>query len=351
MNQTCRFPAEWEPQSAVLIAWPHAGTDWADRLGRGRGDLHRAGGGDHPLPAGDRLRGRRRRAGLRATRACASARIDMDRVHFVDVPYDDTWLRDSGPITLRRRRRLPPARFPLHRLGRQVRGQPGRPAGRAPACRRPVRRRRAQHDRFRAGRRRHRDRRRRHAADHLAVPARAPSRCQPRGTRPRSWPAGCSRTACCGSTTATWKATTPTPTSTPSPASPRSTRSCIQACDDPADSHYAELQAMGRELAALRTGDGAAVPAVPAALGAARPRWRPAPGRQLRQLPDHQRRRADARPMAIAGRRDQAAPPCWRRRSPGARSCQVPCRPLIWQNGSLHCVTMQLPAGALGDVD
>jgi len=23
----------------------------------------------------------------------------------------------------------------------------------------------------------------------------------------------------------------------------------------------------------------------------------------------------------------------------------VPCRPLIWQNGSLHCITMQLPAG------
>ena len=28
-----RFPAEWAPQSAVLIAWPHAGTDWAQRLG------------------------------------------------------------------------------------------------------------------------------------------------------------------------------------------------------------------------------------------------------------------------------------------------------------------------------
>ena len=23
----------------------------------------------------------------------------------------------------------------------------------------------------------------------------------------------------------------------------------------------------------------------------------------------------------------------------------VPCRPLIWQNGSLHCLTMQLPEG------
>src|SRR5690606_23027559 len=31
----------------------------------------------------------------------ASARIDMARVRFLTVPYDDTWLRDSGPITLR----------------------------------------------------------------------------------------------------------------------------------------------------------------------------------------------------------------------------------------------------------
>ena len=33
MNDTLRFPAEWESQSAILIAWPHADTDWADRLG------------------------------------------------------------------------------------------------------------------------------------------------------------------------------------------------------------------------------------------------------------------------------------------------------------------------------
>jgi agmatine/peptidylarginine deiminase len=32
---------------------------------------------------------------------------------------------------------------------------------------------------------------------------------------------------------------------------------------------------------------------------------------------------------------------------PGRTAVQVPCRPLIWQNGSLHCVTMQLPQGLL----
>jgi agmatine/peptidylarginine deiminase len=31
-DSTLRLPAEWEPQAAVLIAWPHADTDWAERL-------------------------------------------------------------------------------------------------------------------------------------------------------------------------------------------------------------------------------------------------------------------------------------------------------------------------------
>ena len=32
-DSTLRFPAEWEPQAAILIAWPNADTDWAERLG------------------------------------------------------------------------------------------------------------------------------------------------------------------------------------------------------------------------------------------------------------------------------------------------------------------------------
>jgi len=30
---------------------------------------------------------------------------------------------------------------------------------------------------------------------------------------------------------------------------------------------------------------------------------------------------------------------------PGREIVPIPCRPLIWQNGSLHCLTMQLPEG------
>src|SRR5690606_16996149 len=98
--QTLRFPAEWEPQSAVLLAWPHAGTDWAERLGevedsyvalvaaiaRFQPAIVCVADADVEAYARARL---------------ASARIDMERVGFVEVEYDDTWLRDTGPITLR----------------------------------------------------------------------------------------------------------------------------------------------------------------------------------------------------------------------------------------------------------
>ena len=42
---------------------------------------------------------------------------------------------------------------------------------------------------------------------------------------------------------------------------------------------------------------------------------------------------------------DAAAARVLEKAFPGRDVVQVPCRPLIWQNGSLHCITMQLPQG------
>ena len=95
-----RFPAEWEPQSAVLIAWPHAGTDWAQRLGEVEETyvaLVAAITRFQPAwicVADDDLQ-------TYAEARLRSARVDMDRVRFIAFDYDDTWLRDSGPIVLR----------------------------------------------------------------------------------------------------------------------------------------------------------------------------------------------------------------------------------------------------------
>ena len=101
-DRTCRFPAEWEPQSAVLIAWPHADTDWADRLGEVEETYIAL------VAAITRFEPARRSAWPTTTcEAYARARLSLRRASTwrrcasSKSPYDDTWLRDSGPITLR----------------------------------------------------------------------------------------------------------------------------------------------------------------------------------------------------------------------------------------------------------
>ena len=100
MSKLLRFPAEWEPQSAILVAWPHSGTDWADRLESveatyvdlvaaiTRFEIAVICVADAELES-------------RVGALLASSKADPARVRFERLPYDDTWLRDSGPITLR----------------------------------------------------------------------------------------------------------------------------------------------------------------------------------------------------------------------------------------------------------
>jgi agmatine/peptidylarginine deiminase len=117
-----------------------------------------------------------------------------------------------------------------------------------------------------------------------------------------------------------------------------------QGCQDPGDSHYAELQAMAKELAELRTRDGQPYGVFELPWGTAHSRRRAAPGRFLREFPHRRRRGADAR---LRRRRRRKGGAGARRSLSRARIVPVDCRPLIWQNGSLHCLTMQLPEGIL----
>ena len=117
-----------------------------------------------------------------------------------------------------------------------------------------------------------------------------------------------------------------------------------QACDDPGDSHFAELRAMAAEIAAFRTPDGFPYRLFPL------PWPRPI-------IEDGRRLAASyANFLVINGAvlmpaygdpADVGAAEVLGRAFPGREIVPIDCRPLIRQNGSLHCVTMQLPEGLL----
>jgi agmatine deiminase len=91
-----RMPAEWEPQAAVWLSWPHNLATWP--------------GNFRPIPgvfAGIVARISRfepvhincaARLQPRAKRFCMRAGADLTRVIFHDHPTNDAWCRDHGPI-------------------------------------------------------------------------------------------------------------------------------------------------------------------------------------------------------------------------------------------------------------
>jgi agmatine deiminase len=91
-----RLPAEWEVQDGVLLSWPHEGTDWAYMLDDVR-----------PVFA-DIIRqiARFERVLLTAPDAADAGRyltssgVDLARVTICEMPNNDTWARDFGPVTV-----------------------------------------------------------------------------------------------------------------------------------------------------------------------------------------------------------------------------------------------------------
>lgn len=88
-----RLPAEWERQSATLLAWPHAASDWASDLAAVQAEYI------------DLIRTitRYQQVVLLIPRGNTDARAKLGErpgLHYVEVRYNDTWTRDYGPITL-----------------------------------------------------------------------------------------------------------------------------------------------------------------------------------------------------------------------------------------------------------
>lgn len=342
MTDRLRFPAEWEPQSAVLLAWPHAGTDWAERLAEVEETyiaLITAISRFEPVVicvADDDLQ-------IYAEARLRSARVEMKRVRFVIIAYNDTWLRDSGPITLRQDTGFWLMDFRFTGWGGKFQASLDDQLVRSLD------------------------------AAQVLVPAQVKS-------VDFALEGGAIETDGAGTLLTTWKCL--------HERHPQRTRESLssdlatwlaqervlwldhgylegddtdahidtlarfadpdtivyQGCDVPSDSHYTELQAMGTELAALRKADGQpyclfvlpwAAPILDGGrrLAASYANFLIVNGAVL--MPAYGDP-ADATAQAVLA---QAFPQ--------HEIVPIPCRALIWQNGSLHCLTMQLPAGLL----
>lgn len=91
-----RLPAEWEEQDGVLLAWPHAASDWAPYL-----EAATATFAEIALQIS-----RYERVVIVAPElapvqaALRAAGVDPARVTLVELPTNDTWSRDFGPITI-----------------------------------------------------------------------------------------------------------------------------------------------------------------------------------------------------------------------------------------------------------
>jgi len=91
-----RMPAEWEPQEAVWLSWPHNYDSWPGQFrpvpyafGRFVAQISRF--QDVRINAAERLH-------KRARRFCEKGDADLSRVTFYDHPTNDAWCRDHGPI-------------------------------------------------------------------------------------------------------------------------------------------------------------------------------------------------------------------------------------------------------------
>ena len=112
----CDFalPAEWEPQSAIMLTWPHGGTDWkpylrqitntylqlADIITRYEDLLVVT-----PI--------------LESTQRMLAEKLSegqMNRVHLYEMDTNDTWARDHGPISMVSRGRHNSHIIPIHLL-------------------------------------------------------------------------------------------------------------------------------------------------------------------------------------------------------------------------------------------
>ena len=101
MANGCRnyLPPEWAPQSGVMLTWPHAHGDWAMRLKQVEPvftEIARQVALREKVLISCYDRAHREHVG----KLLAGAGVDLGRAILRTVPSNDTWARDHGPLTV-----------------------------------------------------------------------------------------------------------------------------------------------------------------------------------------------------------------------------------------------------------
>lgn len=340
-----RLPAEWEPQDAVMLTWPYADSDWQSELAgvepvftaiassishhervivTCRDDAHR----DH------------------ITALLEHARVRMEAVSLYTAPSNDVWVRDHGPITLIENGRPVLCDFTFNGWGGKFDA----------AADNEITRRLHVQDAFGATPLRRSD----FVLEGGSLDSDGngslltTAHCLLAPTRNPGWSRakieGFIREEL-GVNRVLWLEHGYLAGDDTDSHVDQMARFCdvrtiaYTACDNPADEHFTELQAMAAELAALRDAAGQPYQLVPLPLPQAKR------DRDGRRLPA-----SYANFLIINGAvlvpvyndpSDQIALDRLAASFPDRTIIDLPCLPLISQNGSLHCVTMQLPAGVL----
>ena len=339
---TIRLPAEWEPQDGVLLAWPHAESDWrpwlpmvelvfaeiVKQISRFETAL---------VVAADRER-------TAAILAAVGARMEL--VCIEELPANDTWARDFGPLTVERDGTPVLLDFGFNGWGLKF------PADRDNLV----------------------TRRLHHAGLFGATPRETVGLIMEGGSIESDGRGTILTTAECllnpnrnphltrqgiemvlaehlGADRVLWLENgflagddTDSHVDTLARLAPDDTI-CYVRCDDAADEHYTSLFLMEKELQAFRTRAGNPYRLIPL------PWPRACHDEEGMRLPA-----TYANFLVVNGAvlvptyddpNDEAALAAIGQAFPGREIIGIDCRPLILQHGSLHCVTMQLPKGTL----
>ncbi|MCL5406662.1 MAG: agmatine deiminase family protein [Deltaproteobacteria bacterium] len=342
MEKTRRLPAEWEEQDSVLMAWPHEGTEWVNleavqnvtieivrEIVRSELLLMAA-------PDVEEARGR-----------LAHAKVPLDRVRLFQIDTNDTWARDFGPITVLDAGRALLLDFGFNGWGLKFRSDLDN----------QITRRLAALGAFGNS-----------ALDTKGIVLEGGSiESDGQGTilttsacllspnrNPHLSRSGVEECLCreFGAKRVFWIENGRIAGDDTDSHVDTLARFCpddvivYTACDDPLDDHYDPLGAMAEEIRAFRTADGKpyrlfALP-WPAAVYDEEGRRLPATYANFLVI-------NGAVLVPLYGTpKDLEAIEIIRRAFPGRRITGVNCLPLLTGNGSLHCITMQLPRGVLG---